>query len=280
MNSLNKYNSFFFQNRINKNWQNYLFFLSVVSILLFLLFKQIGEDGRYILPGLDNPIWVGRHFGGLFIAILFFDFDSNNRFKFIINLLMSSLLIYVIFIVGSRGVILSSIMITLIYFFQKLQLKGKVKHIFIFLILLIILYGLYIFYLNLLESNKYHSLFKRLELLLLIDYKDIFTLFGNGLGSWGPMILGLQERHYPHNLLIEILFEFGIIGLIFAIYIFRHLLVYKKSYLPYYMALYFFLLSMSSGDIPSNNYLFISIFIVYLKNIEINNFLNYKFNLV
>ena len=120
------------------------------------------------------------------------------------------------------------------------------------------------------------SLFLRLELLQLLNFTDLLTVYGNGLGSWGPMILGLQERHYPHNIIIEILFELGILGLIFSIYLFRYLFNWKTLYLSNSLAIYFFLLSMSSGDIPGNNFLFLSIFLVYYNHRKYSDSITYK----
>lgn len=262
INSLKKNNTLLL-NWTNKKWQNYLFFMTIVSILLFMLFKQVGVDGRPILPGMENPIWVGRHFGGLFIALLYFSFEIRNNSRFLINLVFSALLVYIFFMVGSRAVIISTIIVFIIFITNKVQLTSTKKNIFGFIVVVLVFYGLYYFYIYLLESNTHQSLFARLELLQLLNFTDLLTVHGNGLGSWGPTILGLQERHYPHNILVEILFELGILGMIFSIYVFRYLFNWKTLYLSNYLAFYFFLLSMSSGDIPGNNFLFLSIFLVY-----------------
>jgi O-antigen ligase len=38
-------------------------------------------------------------------------------------------------------------------------------------------------------------------------------LFGSGVGSWPVLSSGLDVRRYPHNLILEVLVEFGLIGL-------------------------------------------------------------------
>jgi O-antigen ligase len=39
-------------------------------------------------------------------------------------------------------------------------------------------------------------------------------LFGGGVGSWPILFNGLDEVNYPHNLILEVLVEFGLIGLL------------------------------------------------------------------
>jgi hypothetical protein len=54
-------------------------------------------------------------------------------------------------------------------------------------------------------------------------------LFGLGIGSFGILYEGLDERNYPHNVVLEIWFELGLIGVILFILL---LLVYFKKIRP------------------------------------------------
>ncbi len=51
-------------------------------------------------------------------------------------------------------------------------------------------------------------------------------LFGLGIGSFGILYEGVDERNYPHNVVLEIWFELGLIGLILFMML---LLVYFKK---------------------------------------------------
>jgi hypothetical protein len=51
-------------------------------------------------------------------------------------------------------------------------------------------------------------------------------LFGLGIGSFGILYEGVDERSYPHNVMLEIWFELGLIGIILFILL---LLVYFKK---------------------------------------------------
>ncbi|MBN1381614.1 MAG: O-antigen ligase family protein [Deltaproteobacteria bacterium] len=55
------------------------------------------------------------------------------------------------------------------------------------------------------------------------------TMVGYGLGSYGIMFEGIDERSYPHNIILEIWFETGLIGVlafmpffVFVVYASRH----------------------------------------------------------
>src|SRR5699024_5914147 len=56
----------------------------------------------------------------------------------------------------------------------------------------------------------------------LIERTNIFYfLFGFGSGDYAIFRIGSDVRSYPHNLLIEILFEYGVLGLfLFFIFIY------------------------------------------------------------
>jgi hypothetical protein len=51
-------------------------------------------------------------------------------------------------------------------------------------------------------------------------------LFGLGIGSFGILYEGIDERNYPHNVILEIWFELGFIGMILFLLL---LLVYFKK---------------------------------------------------
>jgi len=105
----------------------------------------------------------------------------------------------------------------------------------------------------------------------LFDYRTSWTLFENnpvvgyGIGSW-PLLAGFPDmRGYPHNIILEILVEMGLVGAVFF-FIFllagiTRLFSEKISNNPQRMiilALFVnaFINAMLSGDIPDNRFLF------------------------
>lgn len=51
-------------------------------------------------------------------------------------------------------------------------------------------------------------------------------IFGNGFGSFGVNFTGIDQRGYPHNIVLEVFYELGIIG-VFVFLIFLYLIIRK-----------------------------------------------------
>ena len=72
------------------------------------------------------------------------------------------------------------------------------------------------------NKNKGSSVNERLDMLS-FSYSSINRniLFGTGIGSFSKEYNGKDKRGYPHNILIEIWFELGLIGLLlFSFFLF------------------------------------------------------------
>ncbi len=85
------------------------------------------------------------------------------------------------------------------------------------------------------------------------------SFIGNGIGSFGPIILGLDEVHYPHNIFIELIFELGIFGLFHSIVILYYISFSYKYSIFGYIAIYYFINSQFSGDLAGNSSLYIAL---------------------
>src|SRR5690606_34402204 len=100
---------------------------------------------------------------------------------------------------------------------------------------------------------------------------NLFNIvFGNGGGTIGSSLGYAYERIYPHNLLIEILFELGLIGLIvFMLQIFYSIKLFYKGHRNWLFVAYilFLFYSLTSGDLVANNFVFI-LFSLYLVSMH------------
>jgi O-antigen ligase len=86
-------------------------------------------------------------------------------------------------------------------------------------------------------------------------------LLGRGVGSWSTFYYGKDERAYPHNMVTEVLFEEGFLGLAALIYVVFTMYSYLKwlstqtqsqySVLGF-LILYCFIVAMFSGDLDDN----------------------------
>lgn len=221
---------------------------------------RIGEETKDELISL-NPIWIGRVLGLLILLtwILF-----KNRLILYSITIISSLFI---FASGSRGVIIA-LFVVFYLFIKDIRLK------YLFLIGFIII-GIFIFYLVDIEneyltdrislSNKSSS--QRVDLITDNFYYfselRIFDLFfGYGLGSTGIILSGNDVRNYPHNIFVEVFSDTGIFGVLilsvlvyqpFRSFSFSNSIFGLKGFFLIY--LFFFINSMFSGDLISNNIL-------------------------
>ena len=91
-------------------------------------------------------------------------------------------------------------------------------------------------------------------------------LFGTGIGSWSKFYYGNDQRNYPHDLLMEIAFEEGLIGLaaflallgLSAISIVRMIGDSRSHFLVLgLLVLYCVIVSLFSGDLDDNRVLWL-----------------------
>jgi len=212
-------------------------FLSVIpdfSIVIAIAFILIMTSNLQALLNFDFSglgLVVGEVLGvGVIIAL----FNPNKSILRRLGILLS---ISLILFLGARGPFLFLI---LIGFFVGLVQVGKNfnnlmnirKKTFYFiiaaissaLILISLLSGTAIFeflesgfsrFLLFFESDKGSSVTSRMQMILdAIYYIDQSPIFGHGLGSYGLIVYGTDFRAYPHNGVLEVWFEAGILGLI------------------------------------------------------------------
>lgn len=259
-----------FTTLLKKNFYSfYIKCLGFLFISLFFVFKFPSSDGRPILSGMENPIWLARIFGTLLIL----SFINKFGFKYgFIDFIFKALLILIILTISSRGVILSVIIVLFVLFwnyFDNSKIKKKT-----FLILTIVVISISLNYLDVYieDPKSLYSIFRRLELFEEFRSIEFISVFGNGLGSFGPLVLGVDERDYPHNYFLEYLFEFGIVGIFCAFaFIFVLLKNFNKSFVGY-IGFYFLLGSLSSGDIPGNSFYYLSLFVLFYLSKIIKNY--------
>jgi hypothetical protein len=113
---------------------------------------------------------------------------------------------------------------------------------------------------NYLFDLNFYSVYKRIEFVTRSLSVDWEPFKGLGLGSFGIAMLGEDKTFYPHNLIVEIIFETGLIGLFLFIMLATSFVRSFSGTIFEYLTVYYFLLSLTSGDIPGNNVLFILLF--------------------
>ncbi|WP_158247311.1 O-antigen ligase family protein [Geothermobacter hydrogeniphilus] len=231
-----------------------------------------------------NYLGVGRTVGPASLLLLTVAIYSNMHK--IIKLACLSWVVfgsYILLVIGGRGPFIAvAVPVLLIGLLTFSFRQGVYKNKGFFIIFLIAIFGG--FYLNhLLDSDYVPVTLRRLMLLFgndignsaverlhfikdSINYWVSAPILGHGIGSWPILNNGSDVRGYPHNVFLEVIVEFGIIGFLLLIgFIVKSISNLVRDdrlrYDPIILAIVMFLMntfinSLFSGDLPDNRYLF------------------------
>jgi O-antigen ligase len=93
-------------------------------------------------------------------------------------------------------------------------------------------------------------------------------VFGRGIGSWSVFFFGFDERDYPHNILLEVAFEQGLLGLsllgVYMLWVSQSVVwLWRRTGRQYsvlgLVILYCLGVAMFSGDLDDNRLLWFSV---------------------
>lgn len=192
----------------------------IIPSLYELMFNpDFSESGRFSLykfeDGLDNPIMYGITFAILLI-IIFIRVLEKKKLKFP-NLVLILLSMFLLFRSGSRGAVLSFFVVILFYLFfiSKKSVKSK-AYAGIFGVFLIV-----IAYQFIPESTSDFYQYSLSENARLEEGSSIYTriiLWELAINNFkSSPVWGVGEGNvyygYPHNIVLEILSELGMVGL-------------------------------------------------------------------
>ena len=238
------------EHRVRIKWISVALCLYVGLFVVFA-FPSATGSGRMVLPGIENPIWVSR-FAATFLVIMLFRYHqspSSNRLLWLVFLTLITG--YVLIQTNSRGVILSLVAAG-IYVFQK-----NLSQLVFRLVLVTLVAGLITTVVDLDQlARGYYSINERLKYFDFILSDPIATITGRGLASFGKSLTGFDIYLYPHNIILEIWFELGLLALcVFLFVVYKILFKFHRSE---YKAVFIFFLSaaMFSGDIAGNSQVF------------------------
>ena len=253
-------------------------FLSIVFIPIFLISYElfmreyVAMQSNIGLIIYQSYLSMGYFMG---LAIILVAFSSIFQKKH--QILIASILFISLVITGARGPIVSVVIIILFFFahnkFRLKKPKFKTVIIISFMSIFIIGYTLYAFDITEVLSRTMDRLFAlsnvttdsasndRLERFSFVfDSMNMTNIvFGHGFGSFGFEQSGIDRRSYPHNILLEFLFELGLFGLI--LYLFYIGFIVKKLFLQndfllWAIFIYLFLNSMKSLSIVDSRLMF------------------------
>lgn len=225
---------------------------------------------RMIL-GVENPIWLAR----FMIISLFFLLEKSFKKNYMYVLILPSLI--AMLFIGSKTVIYIAIPIFILIIIIKYLSFKK------------IIYSVLLIMITLLTINKLLSGFNpdaitrryslksgtiserggRFKKILEKTTENGNYFLGNGFATSGDAVnADYNEVWYPHNSILELLYELGILG--FLLYMYPLLItlykVIKSKDMNIFamMVILYFLFSLTSGDIARNNFYFLS-YILFIK---------------
>jgi O-antigen ligase len=273
------------------------FFVYVGSVLIFIyaalipryyaIYLSRYEDREFVVKYLD----IG-YLAGIMVLLLAF---ATPRMKKLPKLVFMLLSLSALLISAARGAIIFLGLVLFIRFavsfftFMKRTWQFNLKNIF-YIIATAGSTGVAIYYL----MNRYAPLIERTfqRLLMAFDPQSasvakrfdqiyfsmvkilenaVSFLFGSGIGSFGVLYEGADERQYPHNVILEIGFELGAVGVILFIAL---LLLYFKKLRHHFnfvlIYLYLFLNSLKSYSLVDSRIMFgiLSVLLLYHTLLE------------
>lgn len=236
-----------------KNLSFYILFLFLFFMLIGLTEKGDTFEGRDTIIGMRNAIWFSRFVGFLVLANIIVIYRERKIASLDVIILL--LAAYLMIRSGSRGPILSILLVVIFMMFPKMKTRYKLFS----LLVVLILYEAFVAYSsrNILGDEDYSGI-ARIEMYnKVFDIKSI-SLKGTGIGGFSQFMNGVDVLSYPHNIILETYVEIGLIGIslfmLLLIALFRKMDLNSVSFM---FCLYFFFNALVSGDINGNNYFFI-----------------------
>lgn len=282
-----------------------LFIRISIFISLVIMAWYIPLRFLYLTGNSPKEYWFTREFMGMYlylsmplglfiITILTSNITISKSNSISLFILATSIL--GIILMGARGPLLILFSILLLYSLmqQKINTIISIKNLFLsFFAILILIAIISLFKDQIIEL--FRVTFQRMLLLfkgfsssnndfgdsvntrlLLLDQaiNIIFSspsniLFGTGIGGFGLLTIGEDIKHYPHNFILEIWCELGLVGLsifvLLMILIFRKIKLFKAG-LNIYPLLYLLINFLKSSTLGDMRLFFVFMAIYFLDS--------------
>lgn len=251
-------------------WLMLLFFLAVVFCMTIANISSIDIHTR-IEFGVFNPIWISRAILECFLLSMLI--MNLSRTRLIVQIILSALIIYAS---GSKGPLLAFIVVLFLEYVDRI--KSFQKRILFQIVCVFIFIGALLGvgllpqdsfivqrFLTSVPEGSSEGIIEHSRVVVwpntlarLTEQNILNWLIGNGPGSFPSFYYGQESdiRMYPHNSILEVIIENGLLALIMISAFFIY--TYKKSISNLkYIFLFFVLNSFFSGDLLLNEYIFL-----------------------
>lgn len=272
--------------RNKKHFLNSLLYVSIIVIVGFFisygnpiyLVKYLNPYDRLGQTEISGPIIVGRYWGMIATLVVITSVQVKKTkhsfvaFWWFVFIISSSYML----LTGSKGPLVSTFIGISLFAFIAVRKSKSGNNILKVLTGTVIIFAVYYaflpqinyffesqFYYNRLLENtsSYESRINIAANALqhLISSELPYIILGKGLGSYSSFYMGEDIMSYPHNILLEVVFELGIIGLVLMfvvlIDLIRHIFFKNINSIDiayFILAVYFFVNAMFTGDLSHN----------------------------
>jgi hypothetical protein len=263
-----------------------LFFeLSLVPLLLFIFITPQFSGDRLTILSL-NPIWFARLIGVLIILTIN-RLTSHFSYRNLRFGLWISLLVFTQYLTGSKGPMLATFFCSIILMTFKGVYKGVISKYFLyksFAVLGLFFSGVLVYFFQFSSSEFLVSAYYRKEMVLSIFESNLVSAWGIGLGNFFYLGGYALNFYYPHNILLEVFIELGVVGfsllsVLFVYFFYFHSPLQfrrKNNYvdddylLLWSLTTYFFLNSMFSGDLNDGNIFLFAFILISVRYFHVS----------
>lgn len=250
--------------------------LAVASMFALKSIHEVSISNRLDIGNVSS-IWINRSMFELFLLSYCLRICFNKK----ICLLLIFMSLLITYTTGSKGGVISFLLVLCLNYLNNVSFRQKVIMILLVLSSIITLFILlpkdgYIFqrFFSAVPENTSVENFEEsrvvvwpesINKILNEDFESL--IFGNGIGSFPVFYYGYNydSRSYPHNIVLEILIENGLLFLLVILYILWKIL--RKSKSPLFLLFYYYLLNAAfSGDLLLNEYVFLYLFLSIVHN--------------
>lgn len=257
---------------------------AIVIALFVILFVPFDQDsGIPYAPSLKrwSHVFTGRLLSTLILVVVLIAYRvklKQNIYHFAAYGLILSAILLTELRAAALGLVITSLLFVL---FEYLPSKSRNVKIYTVLTTILLLtatifllssFGRFVELKNLLGGNNITdgSIISRIEAAKIVweGFKDA-PIFGHGFGSFysdNYSSLGLMMK-YPHNIFLEAIFEFGILGLIALVVLLY--VIFSSAAKHERLLIYFFVfslwMSMFSKDFATQSFLWIGIGFIRIK---------------
>lgn len=265
-----------------------LCFSLIYAAISLPLVMDVGRDQTIELTGSDYK-GTAFIFCIALLALICYVIDSSQpKFLRVTCFIISCIYFWILLFVGDRGYFLGSILAMIVLFFANplpAALRRKIYFYKRYIFLLLIFFVCMIFVLEVIDrtpatlsrlsvlsesGSENGSALYRLKLYKAgLEIWNNNLILGSGIGSFPVIMGGGDKREYPHNLVIELLSELGLVGLgLYSLFLFSAVkLIFKINRpddypLPMFILLLFILSlfdALVSGDISDHRWLIVAL---------------------